>query len=143
MSAPLPPPVIPATLKSIFQIIEGKYPTREPGPITPDEFFGAFNHLVLWIIDKCDRIDFNSLGTKPKVVIQIKLNHSDETERHLAEALSVERFRGLMEGHLFRETIYGTTNIHPHAYGWPFLAVPITDELLTSFSITLTRLNLA
>jgi len=143
MSASPPPPVISASIRSIFQIIEDECKTRKPGPITPGEFFGAFNHLILWIINKCESIDFSSLGTKPQVVIEVKLDHGNEIQRLLAEALSIERFRGLMEGYLYGKTFNGTTNIRPYAYGWPFLSVPITDELLRSFEITLTRLNLA
>ena len=132
-----------ASIKSIFQIIEDKYPTRKPGPITPEEFFSTFNRLILWIINKCESIDFSSLGIETEVIIQVELNHDDEIQRLLAEALSIERFRGLMEGYLYGKTFNGATNIRPHAYGWPFLAVPITNELLKSFSIKLTRLNLA
>ncbi|MDQ5912296.1 MAG: hypothetical protein QG568_511 [Patescibacteria group bacterium] len=143
MSAPPPPPVIPAPLKSIFQIVVDKYPTRKPGPITPGEFFGTFGNLITWIIEKCNGIDFAKLGTKPKVTFRVKLDHTDETERLLAEAISIDRLRALMEGYFYQETFNGAKDINPNAYGWLSISIPRRKSLPGRFSITLTRLNLA
>lgn len=127
------------TGKSIFQIIATKYPDSKPGSITPAEFFETFGFLLEWILAQCNSGSVDDSAKALQFEILTPLNLSNDTQRLVFEAISIDRQCGQIEGFLSGLDLHSYLNCLPYTYGRPCLQIVIIEGII-NLKITLSRM---